>query len=80
MKTLTIWVLSLVALFLFAAPLLAQEKCGKEIINYNPPPEAYKKVSPDEARNMNISCPSDQKEISITLERVSDKTEDRDEK
>ena len=65
---------------LFAAPLFAEEKCGKKFTSYNPPPGSYKQISPGEVRNMKNHISSDQKEVRITLEQTTDKTEDRNSK
>ena len=80
MKAIRILITGLIAISFIATPLLAQEKCNKDISYYNPPPGSYKQISPDEARKMKNYTSSDQKEVSITLERVPDKTEDRNRK
>ena len=80
MKAIKILITGLIAISFIAAPVLAQEKCNKNIIYYSPPPGSYKQISPDEARKMKNYISSDQKEVSITLERVPDKTEDRNRK
>ncbi len=80
MKTSIILIIGLFASALFATPLLAQEKCGKKITSYNPPPGSYKQISPDAARNMKNHISSDQKEVRITLEQAPDKTEDKNSK
>ncbi|MBC8460825.1 MAG: hypothetical protein H8D67_22795 [Deltaproteobacteria bacterium] len=80
MKTSNILIIGLFASALFATPLLAQEKCNKNVTYYNPPPGSYKQISPDEARKMKNYTSSDQKEVSITLERIPDKTKARNKK
>ena len=80
MKAYPILMVGLSAAVLFAAPLLGQEKCGKEIIHYDPPPGAYKQISPEEARHMKHAASSDEKEVSVTVERVPEKAEDRNKK
>ena len=80
MKAIRILITGLIAISFIATPLLAQEKRNKDISYYNPPPGSYKQISPDEARKMKNYTSSDQKEVSITLERVADKTEDRNRK
>jgi len=77
MKRTPILIIGLFAPILFASPILAQEKCGREIINYNPPQGSYKQISPDEAQNMTNYTASDQKEVNITLERIPDQTADK---
>ena len=75
MKAYPILMVGLSAAVLFAAPLLGQEKCGKDIVHYDPPPGSYKQISPEEASHMKNAASSDEKEVSITVERVSDKKE-----
>lgn len=80
MKAIKILMTGLIAISLIAVPVFAQEKVNKNTSYYSPPPGSYKQISPDEARKMKNYISSDQKEVSITLERVSDKTEDRNRK
>ena len=80
MKAIRILITGLIAISFIAVPVLAQEKCDKKVSYFGPPPGSYEQISPDEARKMKNYISSDQKEVSITLERVPDKTEDRNRK
>jgi len=76
MKAIRILITGLIAISFVAAPAFGQDKSGKNVTYFNPPPGSYKQVSPEEARKMKNYTSSDQKEVSITLERISDKTEE----
>ena len=75
MKAIKILMTGLIAISFIAVPVLAQEKCDKKVSYFGPPPGSYKQISQDEARKMKNYISSDQKEVSITLERVLDKNE-----
>jgi len=72
MKTITMLITVLSAAILLAPPALAQDIQQKEVHIINLPPSSYKQITPEEAKKIK-KLPSDQKEISVTLERVSDK-------
>jgi len=80
MKAIRILITGLIAISFVATPLLAQEQFNKDISYYGPPPGSYKQISPAEARKMKNYTSTDQKEVSITLERVDGKTKDRNSK
>jgi len=73
MKTGKVVITGLFITGLMAVPASAQEDRQKQVDIFNPPPGSYKQISPEEARKMKNYSPADQKMISVTLERVSDK-------
>ncbi len=77
MKTIRIVALCLIASCLFAVSASAEEKRDQQTEMFNPPPGSYKQITPEEAKKMKNYVPSDQKEISVTLERVSDQANEK---
>ncbi len=58
---------------LMAVPASAQEDRQNQVNVFNPPQGSYKQISPEEARKMKNYSPADEKWISVTEDRVSDK-------
>ncbi len=80
MKTSNILIAGLIATAFFAGPTLAEEKCDKNIVYFNPPAGSYKQISPNEASKVKNYTFSDEKEVCITLERIPEKTKDKETK
>jgi hypothetical protein len=73
MKTGRVVITGLFITGLMAVPASAQEDIKNQVDVFNPPPGSYKEISEEEGRKMKNYSPADQKMISVTLERVSDK-------
>jgi len=80
MKTSKIFIAGIIGAAISAAPAVAGENCDKSIINFSPPAGSYKQISPNEAQKMKNRSSDDQKEISITLERMGDTKKDEETK
>jgi hypothetical protein len=67
------------ALFLFAAPVSAQEGCkaGKSVYLFSPDPSSYKQIPKDEAVKMKNYISSDQYKASIKPDSLPTKPLER---
>lgn len=77
MKTSKVLIAGLIATSFLAGPTLAEEKCDKNIAYFNPPSGSYKQASPTDATNLKDYAFSNENEVCITLERISEKIKDK---